>query len=103
MPSCDGFLGRYRLADGSFPGGFGQPLTLRDAPVLHLDDSVLGGTIDLTFPIFAEISGSPQQTVSQSEAGFEKIMQAVELRLSWTIPDDHHTLHMHLNIEAHNP
>ena len=63
---------------------------------------MLGGTIDLTFPIFAEISGSPQQTVSQSEAGFEKIMQAVELRLSWTIPDDHHTLHMHLNIEAHN-
>ena len=103
MPSCDGFLGRYRLADGSFPGGFGQPLTLRDAPVLHLDDGVLGGTVDLTFPIFAEISGSPQQTVSQSEAGFEKIMQAVELRLSWTIPDDQHTLHMHLNIEAHTP
>nr|MBP8194481.1 DUF1926 domain-containing protein [Azonexus sp.] len=38
--------------------------------------------------------------VSQSEAGFEKIMQAVELRLNWRIPDDSHTLQLHLTIEA---
>jgi 4-alpha-glucanotransferase len=34
MPSCDGFLGRYVLADGSIPAGFGQPLELADATCL---------------------------------------------------------------------
>jgi hypothetical protein len=28
MPSCDGFGGRYVLADGSVPGGFGDPLQM---------------------------------------------------------------------------
>ena len=31
MPSCDGFLGRYVLADGSVPGGFGDALDLAAA------------------------------------------------------------------------
>jgi 4-alpha-glucanotransferase/alpha-amylase len=29
--------------------------------------------------------GAPHFTVSQSEAGFEKVMQAVTLKLSWPI------------------
>jgi hypothetical protein len=32
MPSCDGFLGRYVLADGSIPCGFGQELDLSVRP-----------------------------------------------------------------------
>jgi 4-alpha-glucanotransferase len=99
MPSCDGFLGRYVLADGSIPGGFGQPLDLDAANSLTLEDGVLGGSIQLKTSISAEILGRPQQTVSQSEAGFEKIMQAVELRLNWVIPGDHCTLQLQLIIE----
>ena len=99
MPSCDGFLGRYVLADGSIPGGFGQPLDLDEATSLTLEDGVLGGSIQLKTSISAEILGRPQQTVSQSEAGFEKIMQAVELRLNWVIPGDHCTLQLQLIIE----
>ena len=99
MPSCDGFLGRYVLADGSIPGGFGQPLQLNAATELTLEDGVLGGRVKLQTSISAEIDGRPQQTVSQSEAGFEKIMQAVELRLAWTLPDDACTLQLQLTIE----
>ncbi len=51
LPSCDGFGGRYRLADDTIPGGFGQPLTLPSVSALWLEDSELGGanqTRDLT-------------------------------------------------------
>ena len=100
MPSCDGFLGRYVLNDGSIPAGFGQPLSVPVTAALRLEDGVLGGHIHLQASATAEIIGQAHQTVSQSEAGFEKIMQAVELRLSWIVPDDHHTLQLHLTIEA---
>jgi len=49
--------------------------------------------------ISAKINGRPQQTVSQSEAGFEKIMQAVELRLGWVIPGDTCILRLQLTLE----
>lgn len=103
MPSCDGFLGRYMLADGSIPGGFGQPLQLDAAAELRLEDGVLGGQVKIQTSISAEIHGRPQQTVSQSEAGFEKIMQAVELTLAWTLPDDACTLQLQLTIEPSQP
>ena len=103
MPSCDGFLGRYVLADGSVPGGFGDALDLAAAKSLTLADGVLGGTIRVDSSISAEIHGRPQQTVSQSEAGFEKIMQAVELSINWVIPDDACTLQLQLTIEPTPP
>jgi hypothetical protein len=31
------------------------------------------------------LQAQPHRTVSQSEAGFEKIMQAVEIMLSWPV------------------
>lgn len=85
MPSCDGFGGRYVLADGSIPGGFGQALTLTSLAQLTLADSELGGGgVRLTaVPPLPTCSGQPHHTVSQSEAGFEKIMQAVCLTLRW--------------------
>ncbi|CAG4883534.1 Glycosyl hydrolase [Georgfuchsia toluolica] len=84
MPSCDGYSGRYILADGSIPCGFGQELKLDAATKLILDDSVLAGALCLSFPP-ASISARPYYTVSQSEAGFEKIMQGVELTLYWPL------------------
>ena len=87
MPSCDGFGGRYILADGSIPGGFGQALALTNLSQLTLVDSELGdGAVHLTaVPPAPTFTGQPHHTVSQSEAGFEKIMQAVCLTLRWPI------------------
>jgi alpha-amylase len=85
MPSCDGFLGRYVLASGQIPGGFGEPLELPLATQLALEDGVLGGRLRLATALPARISARPHRTVSQSEAGFEKVMQAVEITLSWPI------------------
>ncbi len=99
MPSCDGFLGRYVLADGSIPCGFGQELALATASWLKLEDGILGGQLALQFSLAADIKCRPHQTVSQSEAGFEKIMQSAELQLCWVIPDDDCCLQLQVNIE----
>lgn len=85
MPSCDGYAGRYLLADGSIPCGFGQALDLAAAQGLTLDDRVLGGGLRLAASRPVALSARPHYTVSQSEAGFEKIMQAACLTLSWPI------------------
>lgn len=85
MPSCDGFLGRYVLASGQIPGGFGDPLELPIATQLSLEDGVLKGRLRLTTALPVRIGAQPHRTVSQSEAGFEKVMQAVELTLSWPV------------------
>ncbi len=84
MPSCDGFGGRYVLADGSVPGGFGEPLGLPSASELTLDDSELGGALRIEASRPVRIDAGPHRTVSQSEAGFEKIMQAVCITLAWS-------------------
>jgi alpha-amylase len=88
MPSCDGFLGRYVLADGSVPGGFGQALRQEGTRRLTLEDGVLGGAIELSLDRPLTLHARPHQTVSQSEAGFEKIMQAVEIVLTWPLDGD---------------
>ena len=81
MPSCDGFLGRF-VVDGEVPGGFGQSFTWEGIRTLTLEDRVLHGRIVLSCSRLVTISAAPHQTVSQSEDGFEKIMQAVTLRVS---------------------
>lgn len=83
MPSCDGYGGRYRLADGSFPGGFGQPLVLTACAELACEDAALEGRLSLRCEPACDIVGAPHETVSQSEAGLEKIMQGACLRLRW--------------------
>jgi alpha-amylase len=84
LPSCDGYGGRYVLADGSIPGGFGHELELAGMQRITLDDSELHGSlrIDTSQPV--HLAAQPHRTVSQSEAGFEKIMQAVCIRLAWS-------------------
>ena len=101
MPSCDGYSGRYVLADGSMPCGFGQILKLETATRLTLDDSILGGSLQLDCPP-AALSARPHHTVSQSEAGFEKIMQAVELSLSWPLDNDFSEATVSLQYLAHS-
>jgi alpha-amylase/alpha-mannosidase (GH57 family) len=85
MPSCDGFLGRY-VFEGRVLGGFGQPLLLPAVSTLCLEDGVLGGTVELLSTAPVQLACAPHHTVSQSEEGFEKIMQALTLTLRWSLP-----------------
>jgi alpha-amylase len=80
MPSADGFLGRY-VVNGEIPGGFGQAFNWEGIKSLTLEDAVLGGKVTLTTDAPVSVSAAPHKTVSQSEDGFEKIMQAVCLRI----------------------
>ncbi len=83
MPSCDGYSGRYLLADGTIPCGFGQLLVLDALYEITLDDRELKGCLRLRSSQAVQLSASPHHTVSQSEAGFEKIMQCVCVTLVW--------------------
>ncbi|HTY99817.1 MAG TPA: alpha-amylase/4-alpha-glucanotransferase domain-containing protein [Rhodocyclaceae bacterium] len=85
MPSCDGYAGRYILEDGHVPCGFGQAMKLSSARSLTLDDGVLKGGLAVGCEPALAISARPHYTVSQSEAGFEKVMQAAELTLLWPL------------------
>ncbi|OIQ84033.1 hypothetical protein GALL_341640 [mine drainage metagenome] len=80
MPSCDGPAGRFRIGD-DIPGGFGQPLHLEAMSEIMLEDEVLGGSLTLACSVPGVLNAWPHFSVSQSEAGFEKIMQAVTLEL----------------------
>ena len=81
MPSCDGFLGRY-VVNGEVPGGFGEPYTWDNITALTLEDGVLGGKVIITTDRPVTVRAAPHKTVSQSEDGFEKIMQAVTLLIT---------------------
>jgi alpha-amylase/alpha-mannosidase (GH57 family) len=81
MPSCDGFLGRY-VVNGAIPGGFGDTYSWQGLKSLTLEDGVLHGRIVLTCSTPVSVGATPLKTVSQSEDGFEKIMQAVTLKVS---------------------
>ena len=100
MPSCGGAAGRYRH-DNTIPGGFGQPLQLEEIRQIILDDDILGGSLVLSINEPVELSGHPHFTVSQSEAGFEKIMQAVTLHLSWPVAASHKKITIILAIVPH--
>ncbi len=88
MPSCDGYSGRYVLENGTIPCGFGQALDLPSARRLTLEDGVLGGALRVESDVPFALVARPHQTVSQSEAGFEKVMQAATLALSFRMPCD---------------
>lgn len=84
MPSCDGPAGRFRLGNDII-GGFGQPQQINGMGELWLEDEVLGGKVALSCNRKAVCQSWPHFSVSQSEAGFEKIMQAVTIVLSWDL------------------
>ena len=89
MPCCDGPAGRYVVKgeDGRphIPGGFGQSFNWSGLDELTLEDHYLKGAVALRITPPARVKAQPHFTVSQSEAGFEKIMQAVELTLTWEV------------------
>lgn len=82
MPSCDGPAGRLRIGD-EIVGGFGQRHEQDDLRGIMLEDAVLGGALHIQTSHPCRFISAPHFSVSQSEAGFEKIMQAVTLELSW--------------------
>ncbi len=84
MPSCDGWGGRY-VHGGEILCGFGQLLQLSAMYELTLDDDVLGGSVKLKTSSPVALIAKPCYSVSQSEGGFEKIMQAVTLALEWPL------------------
>lgn len=98
MPSCDGPAGRY-VYQNEVPGGFGQPLAIDNLRELKLEDDILGAAIVLTSNIPLTLDARPLHTVSQSEAGFEKIMQAVVLSLEWNAAQLNIPLEVTLTIE----
>ncbi len=105
MPCCDGPAGRYVVngADGQphIPGGFGQSFTWDALTDLGMEDHYLGGAIRLRSSVPARIKAQPHYTVSQSEAGFEKIMQAIELTLIWEV-DGAFEVNLQLEVAALN-
>ena len=83
MPSCDGYGGRYVLHGGEVPCGFGQRLERSALSHIRLEDNELGGAVEIAVSPAPTFVGQPHLSVSQSEAGFEKIMQATCLVFTW--------------------
>ena len=84
MPSCDGPAGQF-FADEQSQGGFGLPIQGEKTRQIVLEDAVMGGKITLHCNPPARWEAAPHMTVSQSEAGFEKIMQALQLDFYWDL------------------
>lgn len=97
MPSCDGPAGRYEYL-GGIPGGFGQVFERDHLESLTLADEVLGGQLILSTSRPVRLHATPHFSVSQSEAGFEKIMQAVTLTLTWPLSAKQHEMLISLEI-----
>ncbi len=100
LPACDGFAGRYILAGGAIPCGFGQQLAQDALTTITLDDRELGGALVLNASAPAALRARPHFTVSQSEAGFEKIMQAATVTLSWPLTPALSVLMLALEVAA---
>lgn len=97
MPSCDGPAGRFRVGN-EIVGGFGQPLLLDGMRRIVLEDAVLGGQLDISVNVPVSLHSEPLFSVSQSEAGFEKIMQAVVLTFEYALAEPTDTLEFCLDV-----
>ncbi|MBU2784615.1 alpha-amylase/4-alpha-glucanotransferase domain-containing protein [Acidithiobacillus ferriphilus] len=101
MPSCDGPAGQF-FANGQSQGGFGSPIRGEATWEIVLEDAVMGGKIVLHFNPPVRWQSAPHLTVSQSEAGFEKIMQALRLDLDWSVQTGKaHTILIQAEVVAH--
>jgi 4-alpha-glucanotransferase len=100
MPSCDGPGGSYLYLQVA-AGGLGQALDLEGMTELVLDDGFMGGSLILRSNLPVGLRGRPCYTVSQSEGGFEKIMQSVTLTLSWPFDAAHANIDLSLEIRKH--
>jgi len=101
MPSCDG-PGAHFLYRDTVAGGLGQPLDLDDMTELVLVDDFMGGRLTLHSNLPLVLRARPCHTVSQSEGGFEKIMQSVTLTLAWPLDAAHANIELSLEIRKHS-
>jgi hypothetical protein len=101
MPSCDGPGAHYLYRDAD-AGGLGQPLDLHDTTELVLVDNFMGGSVTLRSNLRVGLRARPCYTVSQSEGGFEKIMQSVTLTLAWPLDAAHAKIDLSLEIRKHS-
>ena len=99
MPSCDGPAGRFERA-GNVLGGFAQPIDDPFCSAMTLHDEILGGALTLALSQPCALRTEPCFSVSQSEAGFEKIMQAVTLHLVWACRELREPLVIRLTVDA---
>jgi hypothetical protein len=97
LPSCDGPAGRYILR-GEIVGGFGQPLDAEHVSELVADDQFMGGAVTITTTRAATSRCRAHMTVSQSEDGFEKIMQAATVTLAWPLAAGAHEFSVALRV-----
>ena len=97
MPSCDGPAGRFRVGD-EIAGGFGQLLQLDAMRHIVLEDAVLRGKLDVSVNQPVSFHSKPCFSVSQSEAGFEKIMQAVVLEFEYLLSGQADTLEFCIDV-----
>jgi 4-alpha-glucanotransferase/alpha-amylase len=102
MPSCDGYAGRYLLR-GDIRGGFGQPLDADEVTELVLDDRFMRGSLTILTSRPARVRARPLHTVSQSEEGFEKIMQCATIELEWPVGPGAGELSVTLKVAADTP
>jgi hypothetical protein len=100
LPSCDGPGAHYLYRD-VVSGGLGQPLDLDEMTELVLVDNFMGGSLTLRSNVPVALRARPCYTVSQSESGFEKIMQSVTLALSWPLDAVHASIELSLEIRRH--
>ena len=97
MPSCDGPAGRFRVGD-EIMGGFGQLLQLASMQRVVLEDAVLGGKLNISVNLPVSFHSIPCFSVSQSESGFEKIMQAVVLTFECVLNAQSDTLEFCIDV-----
>jgi 4-alpha-glucanotransferase len=97
MPSCDGYSGRYIVGE-RIPCGFGQALEEAALGAIALDDRFMRGALAITVDPPAFLRAGPTTTVSQSEDGFEKIMQCATLAFEWPLRPEGQELAITLRI-----
>jgi alpha-amylase len=71
-----------------------------DVSEVRLVDEWLGLEAHLSWSPDAELAWGPVETVSVSEAGFERIYQGLALLLTWPLGGDRRDLSMELTVEA---
>ena len=101
MPSCDG-PGAHYLYRGAVTGGLGQPQALEGMTELVLVDNFMGASLTLRASSPVALNARPCYTVSQSEGGFEKIMQSVTLTLAWPLDPAHANVDLSLELRKHS-
>jgi len=68
-----------------------------------LDARHMQGSVVLRFEPPARVNARPYHTVSQSEEGFERVMQSVTLDIAWPVAEDAASFAVHLTLRADAP